>query len=301
MAGERRPALSKLEYSRPRLLRLLSVSSRRLTEWERCGLVSAKRTYGFQDLLSLQKLRQLSNRLSARALREGMAALRERDPNVDPLRQAGLFASRRGLEVRLNGLRMEAVSGQLALPFAGREAISIASVLRPRGGTAEADEWFAYGVALEEQPENRDLAAGAYLRCLELEPRHASACINLGTLRYHQGDFAAAEEYYRRAIALDCNYALAYFDLGNVLDETGRLLEGIEAYRRAVALAPDYADAHYNLALAWGKAGERRRAIRHWRRYLQLDSTSAWAVHARTQLQRALARETLAIVRAPRA
>lgn len=295
MAGERPSLPSRVEYSRPRVLRLLSVSARRLSRWERTGLVAAKRRYGYQDLVSLQKLRQLSSRLSPHALREGLTALRSRVPDLDPLTDLGLFASRRRLEARVDGLRMEAVSGQLLLAFpADKGAVVLQHRSRP--AAVEAEEWFAYGVSLEERPENRDLAAAAYQRCLELDPRHASACINLGTLRYHQGDFLCAEEYYRRAIALDPCYALAYFDLGNVLDETGRMREAIAAYRQAVQLAPDYADAHYNLALACEKSGERRRAIPHWRRYLQLDSTSPWAMHARAQLRRSLAREPLAIV-----
>ena len=58
---------------------------------------------------------------------------------------------------------------------------------------------------------------------LELDPDHAAAHINLGTLHYNRQEYALAEKHYRRAIEIDPRYALAYFDLGNVLDETGRV------------------------------------------------------------------------------
>ncbi|MGH9484458.1 MAG: tetratricopeptide repeat protein, partial [Terriglobales bacterium] len=132
--------------------------------------------------------------------------------------------------------------------------------------------------------------------CLLLDRGFLSAHINLGTLRYHQRDFAAAERCYRQALLLESKYALGYFNLGNVLDETGRLSEAIDAYLTAVQLVPDYADAHYNLALAYQRLGQPRRAVPHWRSYLGLDRASPWATHARTQLKQALALDGLQLV-----
>ncbi|MGH9534683.1 MAG: tetratricopeptide repeat protein [Terriglobales bacterium] len=290
------------EFPRLQVLRLLGLSAQRLRRWERQGLMPAKRAYGYADLVKLQKLRQLSPQVGARDLRAGLKALRQWVPDQgDPLARLGLFADRRRLVAHIAGQPMEALSGQLRLPLLPPAPAPV-TVLRPRDAnpSAAAEDWFTYAVSLEERPENRDLAAEAYLRCLELDSRHASAMINLGTLRYHQGQFAAAEACYRRALATDPAYALAQFDLGNVLDETGRLAEAIAAYTAACRLAPEYADAHYNLALAYEKAGQRRRAIPHWRRYLRLDGNSAWAQHARNQLQRALAQERLQLVAAGR-
>lgn len=293
-------------FARRKVLRLLGVSPRRLRRWEQDGLIPAKSAYGYADLVRLRKLRQLSGEVAARDLSAGLLALRRRAPQggdgqalgEDPLAHLGLFADRHRLVANIAGQPIEPLSGQLRLPLLPAFPASVTE-LQPRPGPAApgaADDWFTYAVALEEQPENRDLAAASYLRCLELDPCHASAMINLGTLRYHQGNFRAAEGCYRGAIAVDPGYALAYFDLGNVLDETGRLPEAIVAYATACRLAPAYADAHYNLALAYEKGGQRRRAIPHWRRYLQLDGGSAWSQHARVQLQRALAQETLTLV-----
>ena len=130
----------------------------------------------------------------------------------------------------------------------------------------------------------------------ELDPGHAAAHINLGTLYYNRQDYTQAERHYRKAVEVDPRYALGYFDLGNVLDETGRVDEAIRAYRSAVSLAPTYADAHYNLALAYEKSKQARKALTHWRAYVRLDTSGPWSTHARNQIQKILAGETLRVV-----
>ena len=127
-----------------------------------------------------------------------------------------------------------------------------------------------------------------YQQVLDLDPDHAAAHINLGTLHYNRQEYALAEKHYRHAIEVDPRYALAYFDLGNVLDGTGRVTEAIQIYGTALQLAPTYADAHYNLALAYEKIKEPRNALKHWRAYVKLDTAGPWSVHARNQIQRIL-------------
>jgi tetratricopeptide (TPR) repeat protein len=151
-------------------------------------------------------------------------------------------------------------------------------------------------VTLEEDPRNQLQAIATYERVLELDPQHAAAHINLGTLYYNRQDYSAAEDHYRRALAIDSRYALAHFDLGNVLDETGRVPEAIQTYLTALQLAPTYADAHYNLALAYEKIKEPRKALKHWQAYVRLDSTGPWSSHARTQIKRILRTDSLKLV-----
>jgi tetratricopeptide (TPR) repeat protein len=155
---------------------------------------------------------------------------------------------------------------------------------------------FAHGIALEEDPATQAQAIEAYQRVLELDPEHAAAHINLGTLLYNRQEFALSEKHYRAAIEVDPRYALAYFDLGNVLDETGRVAEAIQAYNTALQLAPTYGDAHYNVALAYEKIREPRKALKHWRAYVKLDTSGPWAVHARNQIHRILQADGLKLV-----
>jgi tetratricopeptide (TPR) repeat protein len=157
---------------------------------------------------------------------------------------------------------------------------------------------FAHGISLEEDPSRQVEAIATYERVLELDPEHAAAHINLGTLCYNRQEYGKAEQHYRRAIEVDSRYALAYFDLGNVLDETGRVHEAIQTYQSALSLAPTYADAHYNLALAYEKIKEPRKALKHWQSYVRLDSTGPWATHARNQVKRILQSDGLKLVSA---
>jgi tetratricopeptide (TPR) repeat protein len=155
---------------------------------------------------------------------------------------------------------------------------------------------FARGVALEESPSTQNDAIAVYLKVLDMDPTHAAAHINLGTLYYNRQDYSLAEKHYRSAIEIDARYALAYFDLGNVLDETGRIEEAVETYKTAIQLAPTYADAHYNIALAYEKLNQPRKALVHWRAYVKLDTAGPWTVHAKHQIQRILQHDGLKLV-----
>ena len=160
----------------------------------------------------------------------------------------------------------------------------------------EIQEMFLRAVRLEEIPGKLDEAKQVYETILQMQPAHAAAAINLGTIHYNEKDFAGAERLYRQATEADPEYALAFFDLGNVLDEQQQLAEAIVAYERALKLVPQYADAHYNLALAYERLKEPRKALRHWTSYVRLDATGPWASHARSQAKKILNGERLAIV-----
>jgi tetratricopeptide (TPR) repeat protein len=175
----------------------------------------------------------------------------------------------------------------------------------PRNGpelvVTDVADLFARGIALEESPSTQSEAITTYLKVLEMDPIHAAAHINLGTLYYNRQEYGLAERHYRSAIQIDPRYALAYFDLGNVLDETGRVAEAINTYKTAIQLAPTYADAHYNIALAYEKIREPRKALQHWRTYVKLDTTGPWTVHAKHQIQRILQSDSLKLVHSRKA
>jgi tetratricopeptide (TPR) repeat protein len=289
------------KYGRADVLRILRVPSRKLATWQRAGLVSESENFSFEQLVQLRKLRDLTaTRISVSSIRRSVDAMQKVSGMVNPLLES--VAVRRGsrLAFRQHGVLVDPVTRQMEFDFELAPCAGMA-VVRARGAAparlnSEAQEMFLRAVRLEERADTLSEAKEMYRLILELQPGHAPAAINLGTIYYNERDYNAAENCYRRATESDPEYALAFFDLGNVLDELQRLPEAIAAYERALELVPQYADAHYNLALAYERRAEPRRALRHWTMYARLDPAGPWASHARGQAKKILNGERLAIV-----
>jgi tetratricopeptide (TPR) repeat protein len=275
------------QFTRREVLRILDLTPRQLSYWERLGLVEPRRSwrekvYRFDDLIALRTIKQLAEkRVAARKLRRAVAALRERLAEVKaPLTELRIQSDGRRLVVEHRGARLEPLSGQLLLNFDTRALDDRVRVLPER----TPEEWFALALSLEGTAAGRRRAIEAYRHVLDKCPQWLEAHLNLGTLLYEEGFPEEALACYRRAVALDPRHPLARFNLGSVFDELGHLTSAREELRAAVRLKPDYADAHYNLALVAEKLGAFAEARRHWRRYLELDPNSPWAQTARDRL-----------------
>lgn len=290
-------------YSRADLLRILRLTARQLANWERAGLVATADSYSFFDLVQIKKVRDLcARKVRPAVIRQSLEAMQKQVAGMEnPLLEAGAYMTGHRVAFRHDGRLLEPIAGQFVMDFAPEQkVVSRASespkVPGPELVPTNVNELFARGIALEEDPGSQQEAISTYQKVLEMEPQHAAAHINLGTLYYNRQDYRMAEQHYRQAIEIDPRYSLAYFDLGNVLDETGRVGEAILTYQTALQLAPTYADAHYNLALAYEKIKEPRKALAHWRAYVKLDTTGPWAVHARNQVRRILQADGLKLV-----
>jgi tetratricopeptide (TPR) repeat protein len=284
-------------YHRADVLRILRITGQQLSQWQKAGLIAAGDYFSFFDLLQLKKIRDLrAKHVRPAVIRASLEAMQKQVAGMEnPLLESGTYSSHGRVVFRHDGRFVDPIAGQLELDFLPSERVVAANV-RSMYPAETVQDLFARAISLEEDPASSDEAVAAYMKLLEIDPHHAAAHINVGTILYHRRDFKGAEFHYRKAIELAPRYALAYFDLGNVLDETSRVSAAIEAYKTAVALAPTYADAHYNLALAYEKLREPRRALRHWRAYLKLDSQGPWSVHARGQVKKILEGDRLRIV-----
>lgn len=287
-------------YCRQDVLRILRIRARQLRAWEHAGLIPALESYGFQELVQLRKLRDLrATRLSAASIRASVHAMRSVSGMANPLLEAGVVRDGARVAFRHHGGMVEPIARQFVFDFESGNGGRLAKVAETPGAAAAREthlQALFFRAVQSEEAARLAEAAEIYEEILALDPHHAPACINLGTIHYNQRRYGRAEELYRRATLADPGYALAYFDLGNVLDELGRLPESVAAYRTAIRLAPHYGDAHYNLALAYERAGERRKALAHWSAYIKLDPIGPWANHARGQARKILERERLSIV-----
>jgi len=278
------------------------MTARQLASWERAGLVPAGDSYSFFDLLQIKKVRDLcARKVRPAVIRESLAAMQKQAAGMEnPLVEAGALTTGRRVAFRHDGKLLEPIAGQFMFDFAPHDSTAINTAIpvgqphsTPAGDVASL---FAHGIALEDDPTTQTQAIEAYQTVLTLDPAHAAAHINLGTLYYNRQDFTLAEKHYRAAIVIDPRYALAHFDLGNVLDETGRIADAIRSYTTALQLAPTYADAHYNVALAYEKIREPRKALQHWCAYVKLDKSGPWSTHAHAQIKRILQSDRLKLV-----
>jgi tetratricopeptide (TPR) repeat protein len=288
-------------YLREDLVRILRLTPRQLAAWEKAGLVPVAESYSFFDLLQVQKVRDLcASRVRPAVIRQSLSAMQKQAAGMEnPLLEAGTFTTGHRVAFRHEGKVVEPIAGQFIFDFVSSDNVVTARPVAfgtPKVESKDVAELFTRGIALEENAATQSQAIAVYQMVLELDPGHAAAHINLGTLCYNRQDYTLAEKHYRIAISIDPRYALAYFDLGNVLDETGRVIEAIQAYNTALQLAPTYGDAHYNLALAYEKIREPRKALSHWRAYAKLDASGPWAIHARNQIKRILQADGLKLV-----
>jgi tetratricopeptide (TPR) repeat protein len=286
-------------FERSDLLRILRITARQLSGWQRAGLVAVHNTFSFFDLIQIKKVRDLrAKRVKSATILASLQAMQARVVGMkNPLLEAGSFSVGSRVAFRTGGKALDPIDGQFIMDFRdSTRVVEAKAAVRPIAAGETIGELFAHGVSLEEDPLSADEAIASYQKVLKLDPDYAPAHINLGTLYYNQSDYEKAETYYRKAIEADPHYALAYFDLGNVLDETQRVEEAIAAYKSALRLAPTYADAHYNLALAYERSRQPRLALRHWRAYLKLDGRGPWAEHARAQYRKLLQGDALQVV-----
>lgn len=280
-------------YSREQLLRIAGVTGRQLRSWEKLQLVREVPDYNWADLKAVQTLAKLSRaRFGPKRIRQAIEEIQRKLRDVrDPLSELNVVVDHGRIQVQIDGHRMEAVSGQLALNF---DADQVSRLLAfptekqtQRAQQKRADdaaEWFQKGLEIEQAGLPVEQAMEAYQKALELDPECLGALINLGTIYYLTRNFKRSEAFYRKALEIEPEYALAHFNLGNLFDERSDYAEAYHHYSAALRIAPNYADAHYNLALLCQRTNQTMKAVRHWRAYLKLDPSSSWADVARREL-----------------
>jgi len=204
-------------YSRSDLLRILHIAPRQLQNWERSGLIQASEEYSFFDLLQIKKVRDLcGKRVRPAVIRQSLdAMLKQASGMENPLLEASAYESRHRVAFRHEGRLLEPIAGQFMFDFGSEEQKIVTSPRRngPELVMTGIADLFARGITLEESPSTQTEAIDVYLKVLDMDPEHAAAHINLGTLYYNRQEYSLAENHYRSAIEIDPRYALAYFDL----------------------------------------------------------------------------------------
>ncbi len=192
-------------YSRQDVLRIFEISSQQLQGWERAGLIPQRQTYSFQDLGQLRILRALREEdISAASIRHSVMAMKAVAGMDNPLLEACVIRTGTRLAFRHRGAMVDPIRRQLLFDFervdridridpssAGSDLYSLRrrSVVAPPG----VQDRFLAAVQAEEAGE-RERAILLYREILEIDPEYAAAYINMGTILFHQRNYAVAEE-----------------------------------------------------------------------------------------------------------
>jgi tetratricopeptide (TPR) repeat protein len=148
------------------------------------------------------------------------------------------------------------------------------------------DTHFHLGSVLFSFPARRGEAEMEYRKCLELEPDHAGARVQLGVclLVSRRADEALTE--LQRAVATDPYDERGQYFLGQALAEKGETEAAIRAFRRAIQIEPRYADSYYPLGQLTATAlHDPKGAIEILERGIRLNPSHRQAAAAREMIR----------------
>jgi tetratricopeptide (TPR) repeat protein len=308
-------------YSIRDVARILAVQESRLRYWMQTGFVGptvrkgGRFYYTFRDLLAVKSAKDLlAAEVTLQGARRAVEALKKQLPDdTHPTSRLRVCSDGETIIALADDRAFEPASGQVVMAFnVAAFGEHIAAVLSmPRVDPANAQPGNGAPVAVEDSPTEANNGTTAYRtfveacaaddrgdtetahhlfrQAIELEPGMAAALTNLGNLVYRQGELEEARSLYERALDRDPNQPEARYNLANLLEDLGETELAIAELRRVCAAAPDFADAHYNLGVMLARLGGAAQAKQHLERYLELDTGSDWASHARQFLEQMVA------------
>ncbi len=103
---------------------------------------------------------------------------------------------------------------------------------------------------------NLDAAEQHYRRALDIQPDHAEACANLGSLLKDRGQVAEAQQWLQKAIALKPELVPAHFNLAMLRIDQRQWGDAASSLKALLQYAPNHADAHYWLGNALTGLGD---------------------------------------------
>jgi tetratricopeptide (TPR) repeat protein len=228
--------------------------------------------YSFHDLVVLRTASALrAAQISSQRINRTLHELRSALPAGSALNSLSLTALGNRIAIREGQTLRESDSGQYTLALEIIEEKGRLHVIARQDQDAaapsetSADEHYARALALEDT--NPQEARAAYEACLEADPNHLEARINLGRLLHIAGRLAEAEQVYRSATQAE---PFLVFNLAVLLEDLGREPDAIQSYREALALDPQFADAHFNLARLYERARDPKASLRHLLAYRRM-------------------------------
>ena len=186
-------------FCRADVLRILHITPKQLSGWQRAGLAPVSDEFSFFDLIQLKKVRDLrAKRVRSAVIRESLVAMRKQVAGMEnPLLEASAFSVGNRVAFRHDGRSVEPVRGTIC------DGVRADGRGRLGKGQADREDPTLRPICSPAESRSKSIPAPTmrpsqvYLRVLEFEPEHAAAHINLGTLYYNRQDFVSAEKHYR--------------------------------------------------------------------------------------------------------
>lgn len=301
-------------YSVRDVARILAVQESRLRYWMQTGFVGptvrkgGRFYYTFCDLVAVKAAKDLlAAEIPLQRVRKALDGLKKALPHdAHPASRLRVCSDGTSIVALADDIAFEPVGGQVVmafnLPTFGEHISEVLAMPRvdPRvdpsapqqeitdapteanGGTT-AYRMFVEACAAEDRGD-LETAEHLFRQAIDLEPNMAAALTNLGNLVYRQGEVEQARKLYERALEHDPVQPEARYNLANTLEDLGEIELAVAELRKVCLAAPDFADAHYNLGLLLAQLGGTAQARHHLERYLELDTQSDWASHARSFL-----------------
>jgi tetratricopeptide (TPR) repeat protein len=297
-------------YSIRDVARILAVQEARLRYWMQTGFVGptvrkgGRFYYTFCDLVAVKAAKDLQAiGMPLQKIRKNVEALKKALPEeTNPATRLRVCCDGETIVALADDVAFQPIGGQVVmafnLPSFGEHVAQILAMPRvdpnatpepieddrteANGGTT-AYRYFVEACAAEDRGESQT-AEHLFRQAVDLEPNMAAALTNLGNLVYRQGELEEAKRLYERALEHDPIQPEARYNLANLLEDLGDTEAAITELRKVCATAPDFPDAHYNLGIMLAQLGGMAQAKHHLERYLELDTASDWAGHARTYL-----------------
>jgi tetratricopeptide (TPR) repeat protein len=138
------------------------------------------------------------------------------------------------------------------------------------GSTSRADELYEKAAILDELGDD-DAAMKLYERVVEINPKHTSALINMGTVCVKQNNLHCAEKYYYAALKTNPKSIATLYNIGYLLYEQ-HPYAAMSFFERAIDINPKYLDAVYMMGLCLHDVNEEKKACVYWQRYV--DNTT---------------------------
>ncbi|WP_327226071.1 tetratricopeptide repeat protein [Streptomyces platensis] len=138
-------------------------------------------------------------------------------------------------------------------------------------------------------------------RCLELDPRNASALLGRGLTHRYMRCFERAAEDYTRALEITPDSLEAASQLGEAYRLLGRYEQAITEFDRALARQPRHAFSIGSRAVCLRRLGRHEEALAGLERAIEINANYAWAMAERGATYRDTGQHDLALAEFDRA